>query len=183
MSHTHRHDESCETRIGCVLDELAANNILVREGIGKIVGVKHAKPNSRLDKKGAKFLVVIATDENKYVPVPLRVKRSGRREREFEDEMNRRHLPHIRSLHVRKHEDDSSIREQILRCLRAAVQLFRNGYQWLFRNYASVFQELDEMRCEERPTDDRAPSSKTLRQRRRDEFTGFCRFHAGQMCH
>ncbi len=183
MSRTHHCCVTSEIQLGCVLDELASNgSALERAGIGRIVRCERAEPNSRLDKKRIGFLVVVQTPEEKIVPIPLRLVRAGRRTRDFEEELNRRHVPHIRSLSLKRREDPVKLKEKVIQCLRAAVQLFQGGFRWLFRNYATVFAELDEMRAENNPGTPRHVSSKTMRQRRKAERNGFFRYSASWAC-
>lgn len=171
---------------GSILDELAENGgVLQRAGIGKIIKCVQAQPNSKLDKKHVNFLVVIQTmdEEPKLVPVPVRLVRAGRMQREFEEAANRRKLPHVRSIPVRKRENPDSLRHKIIQCLRAGVQLFRNGLRWIFENYKAFYQESGEIADEESESQPRHVSSKTVRRRRMEEWSGCHRFNPAWAVH
>lgn len=183
MSHTYRYGETSTVLVGTVLDELVHNPALVRsERIGKrILHVTQAEPSSRLDKKGATFLVVVETENNQRVPVPVMVRRSGRRRRRHEEDTLRT-LPHIRNLPTKKNEDEGRIKEKVIQLLRSAVNLFKKGYRWLFSNYETFFRERDEDEFEENPPEPSPPSSKEMRRRMRED-NGCYRFSPGWAAH
>ena len=135
MSRTYRLGDSSEYKVELALLELAEDgSVLLEKGL-RILSFEHAKPNSKLDLRYTDFLVLVETDEQELVPVPIQVKSSERKRRDFEVRMDMAKTPNIRSVAVHLGEDVTKVKEKVIQCLKTAVDFFKHGSSYLFDEF------------------------------------------------
>lgn len=177
MSKSHRKGELSETRVGEALDVIKEDDEILDElGISRILRIRHATPNSDLDQRHTDFLVLIELkgkgEDLQKVPIPIQVKSSERKRREFERWMTQQGMPHIRSVSVRVKEKSEHILDKVVQCLRTAIEMFRNGSRRLFEGFNRFF---DKPEATDKPA--RHPTSKEVRDlARRDRDSGYYNF-------